>query len=100
MLDKKQEQRQIQQIVSESHGIVDQVHCPYYTDERSEFCKNNRDMGPEAQSIKNKELYFKSQYIARIIYQGKVKNISCHLLNKDDNKCTSPLNENKTCHLI
>jgi len=100
MLDRKQKQSQTQNIISESHGIINEVHCPYYTDERSEHFKQTRNLSEGAEAVKNKELYYKSQLVSRTIYEGKTVKISCHLFGKNGNKCKSPLNESKICHLI
>lgn len=105
MLDKRQEQGQSQSvnISSEKHGVVDEIHCPYYTDERAEWFKNCRYRDSGAEAVKNKELYFKSQLVKVLIYEGKTSKVFCRHLDTSANKCNSPLREsegNKNCYII
>ena len=97
---KDQEQKQSQEITvvsSEQHGIISEVHCPYYTDERSEFFEQNKDSGPSGtEAINNKELYYKSQQVQYLIYKGEIKKVFCvHL--KDNGNCNSSSHKDSKC---
>lgn len=105
MLDREQKQNQSQSvdIAYEKHGIMSEFNCPYYTDERTEFFKQQRYHDEGTVAIKNKELYFRSQLVKGVIYEGRIKKVICHHLDTSSKKCNSPLSEsreNKNCHII
>lgn len=101
MFNKEQGQKQQQNIDIgfEKHGVVIEVHCPFYTDERTEYLKEHRDFGEKAIEVLNKELYFKSQLVKVIIYEGQGRPI-CHLFNAASKKCLKKVEENTQCHIV
>jgi len=105
MHNKEQGQNQQQNIDIgfEKHGVVTEIHCPYYTDERAEYLKVQRDRGEEREQIKNKDLYFKSQLVKAVIYEGNVKKVFCIHFDNSAKQCNSPLSkpdETKNCYII
>ncbi|MDP3041841.1 MAG: hypothetical protein Q8N62_03800 [Candidatus Omnitrophota bacterium] len=101
MLNKEQGQNQQQSIDIgiEKHGVVTEVHCPFFTDGRTTYLREHRDYGEHEEAILNKELYFKSQVVRVIIYHGKARPI-CHLFDVATGKCQRKTDGNAQCHIV
>ncbi|MFA6216688.1 MAG: hypothetical protein WDL87_03440 [Candidatus Omnitrophota bacterium] len=101
MLNDKQGQNQQQNVAIgfEKHGVVTEVHCPFYTDERTTYLKDRRDYGSGQEGLLNKKLYFDSQLVRVIVYEGKARPI-CHLFDSASRKCLKKKEENTQCHIV